>query len=248
MKEMHSGLILAHAVRLEPGDDLVPCLLRAARLAAARRSTTTISSRVGAPTNAAGASSSDPTLHRPATTTSSCVVLTAVGSLASLTIRLANASALPTSPTLTHRQAVSDPKPDDDVAVTAASTTFSPDTSTGLLSNDNIHPPLPSSTSSDMSCFRTWNECLEVTSLVGTFAVAAEIESATTATCDLASVAKHLHITVSDGCGRAFGGHLVSGVVHTTLELVLGTLEGVDFRREPDPRTGYGELVVETGN
>jgi predicted DNA-binding protein with PD1-like motif len=246
---MQSGLLLAHAVRLEPGDDLVPCLLRAVRLAVTRRSTTTISSRVGPSTNTARECSSDPTLHLPAATSSSCVVLTAVGSLASLTVRLANASAHPTSSTLTHRQeAESDPNPDDDVEVTAASTTFPPDPPTGLLSNDNIHPPLPSATSSNMSCFRTWNECLEVTSLVGTFAVAAEIETATTATCDLASVAKHLHITVSDGCGRAFGGHLVSGVVHTTLELVLGTLEGVDFRREPDPRTGYGELVVEPVN
>jgi uncharacterized protein len=80
--------------------------------------------------------------------------------------------------------------------------------------------------------------------LVGTFAVAAEVESTGASHEEDSCVAKHLHITVSDGRGQAFGGHLVSGVVHTTLELVLGTIEGVAFRRELDPRTGYGELVV----
>jgi predicted DNA-binding protein with PD1-like motif len=216
MREMRSGSLLAHAVRLEPGDDLVPCLLRAARMAVAATTTT---NRGGA----TGSSSTLPAAHHPpsssSSSSSSCVVLTAVGSLSSLTVRLANASSS-SSPTRTG----ADSKPQDDVALTAANG------------------------ESDSSCFRTWNECLEVTSLVGTFAVAADVDS-TAATAAAANevdscVVKHLHITVSDGRGCAFGGHLVSGVVHTTLELVLGTIEDVDFRRVHDPRTGYSELVV----
>lgn len=36
----------------------------------------------------------------------------------------------------------------------------------------------------------------------------------------------------------------MGGKVFTTLELVLGTLPGVTFTREPDADTGYSELVV----
>jgi predicted DNA-binding protein with PD1-like motif len=216
---------LAHAVRLEPGDDLVPCLLRAARMAVA----TTTTNHGGASRNNAVSSSTVPAAHhRPtasssSSSSSSCVVLTAVGSLSSLTVRLANASANHASSPTT---AGTDSKSEGDDALMEAA-----------------------NGEADSSCLRTWNECLEVTSLVGTFAVAAadEIDStaATTVTNEVDScVAKHLHITVSDGRGCAYGGHLVSGVVHTTLELVLGTLKDVEFRREHDPRTGYGELVV----
>lgn len=240
MREMHSGVLLAHAVRLEPGDDLVPCLLRAAHLAAGASTTTNDTTR----------SSSSVAAHprRPAATSSvSCVVLTVVGSLSSLTVRLANASAhSSSSPTTTGT--TTDPKSGD--AVTAASTTLRPDPPTGSLHEESHHSlsvqpanPLPSPASSDASCFRTWNECLEVTSLVGTFAFP-DIDSTAASNEEDSYVAKHLHITVSDGRGQAFGGHLVSGVVHTTLELVLGSIEGVAFRREHDPRTGYGELVV----
>jgi hypothetical protein len=80
--------------------------------------------------------------------------------------------------------------------------------------------------------FRTWEERLEVVSLVGTFCGA--------------DGAKHLHMSVADAQGRVFGGHLVEGTVYTTLELVLGTVQGVEFTRELDEKTGYGELVVKS--
>jgi predicted DNA-binding protein with PD1-like motif len=76
---------------------------------------------------------------------------------------------------------------------------------------------------------KTWNnERFEIVSLVGT----------------LAPDAKHLHMCISDKDGTAFGGHLISGRVFTTVELVLGTADGVAFSREHDPNTGYQELVV----
>jgi hypothetical protein len=49
--------------------------------------------------------------------------------------------------------------------------------------------------------------------------------------------------SVSNVDGSTIGGYLMSGQVFTTLELVLGTIDGVDFDREHDPRTGYQELV-----
>ncbi|MBB6051397.1 PPC domain-containing DNA-binding protein [Armatimonas rosea] len=55
----------------------------------------------------------------------------------------------------------------------------------------------------------------------------------------------HLHLTVADEQGQTLGGHLLDGcLVRTTAELVLGVLPGVIFDREPDPETGYLELVV----
>jgi len=75
----------------------------------------------------------------------------------------------------------------------------------------------------------TFEENLEVTSLVGTFS------------CD---GAKHLHVSVSDASGKSFGGHLLEGKVFSTLEIVLGTIAGVVFEREVDPKTGYRELVI----
>lgn len=55
----------------------------------------------------------------------------------------------------------------------------------------------------------------------------------------------HLHLAVSDSTGRTLGGHLLDGnLVYTTAELVVGVLEELDFRREPDPTYGYRELTV----
>lgn len=55
----------------------------------------------------------------------------------------------------------------------------------------------------------------------------------------------HLHISVSDGKGKTIGGHLGEGsIVHTTAEIVIVSVSGVRFAREPDPTTGYRELVV----
>lgn len=69
----------------------------------------------------------------------------------------------------------------------------------------------------------------EIVSLVGT----------------LSTNGSHLHLAVSDSTGRTLGGHLLDGnLVYTTAELVLGVLEDVEFRREPDPTFGYRELTV----
>ena len=55
----------------------------------------------------------------------------------------------------------------------------------------------------------------------------------------------HLHASVADAGGRVFGGHVAPGcIVRTTAEILLAVLEDVRFSREPDPATGYAELVV----
>jgi uncharacterized protein len=55
----------------------------------------------------------------------------------------------------------------------------------------------------------------------------------------------HLHISLSDKTGRTIGGHLVEGCkVYTTVELVIGEIEGVRFTREQDAQSGYKELRV----
>ena len=55
----------------------------------------------------------------------------------------------------------------------------------------------------------------------------------------------HIHITVSDRVGHAFGGHIKEGcVVRTTCELVIGVLDDTTFERKPDPETGFDELQV----
>jgi len=69
----------------------------------------------------------------------------------------------------------------------------------------------------------------EIVSLVGTLSVNGS----------------HLHLAVSDSTGRTIGGHLLDGnLVYTTAELVVGVLEDVSFRREPDPTFGYHELTI----
>ena len=69
----------------------------------------------------------------------------------------------------------------------------------------------------------------EITSLVGT----------------IDPLAEHLHLTITDGEGRAFGGHLLPGsAVYTTAEIVVVLLEELSFARAPCPYSGYDELVV----
>ncbi len=71
--------------------------------------------------------------------------------------------------------------------------------------------------------------CFEVVSLIGT--VDAEGE--------------HIHAAVSDPSGRVVGGHVMEGcIVRTTLELVLGELEDLEFAREYCPVSTYRELAV----
>ena len=69
----------------------------------------------------------------------------------------------------------------------------------------------------------------EITSLVGTIDPAGE----------------HLHLTIADDEGRAFGGHLLPGSrVYTTAELVVAILDGLAFARAPCRHSGYAELVI----
>lgn len=56
----------------------------------------------------------------------------------------------------------------------------------------------------------------------------------------------HLHMAVSDGEGRTFGGHVMEGNrVYTTLVVALEEHAAFRYRREFDPASGYDELVVE---
>ena len=55
----------------------------------------------------------------------------------------------------------------------------------------------------------------------------------------------HLHMSVADSKGRVLGGHVAHGcVVRTTAEVLLLLLSDWSFVREPDPATGFAELVV----
>ncbi|MDQ7825156.1 MAG: DNA-binding protein [Candidatus Eremiobacteraeota bacterium] len=53
----------------------------------------------------------------------------------------------------------------------------------------------------------------------------------------------HLHISLSDSQGRTVGGHLMEGSrVYTTAEIIIGSLDGVEFTRIMDTRSGCPEL------
>ena len=73
------------------------------------------------------------------------------------------------------------------------------------------------------------NDTHEIVSLVGT----------------LSDGSGHLHASLSDAQGKVVGGHVLGDmVVFTTAEVVIGECEQVTFKREMDPRTGFGELIV----
>ncbi len=77
---------------------------------------------------------------------------------------------------------------------------------------------------------QAYAEPMEIVSLVGT----------------LSPDGIHVHIGLSRRDGACVGGHLVSGcIVHTTAELVIGEAEALEFRRRPDPATGFAELTVQ---
>ena len=70
----------------------------------------------------------------------------------------------------------------------------------------------------------------EIVSLVGTFAEHS---------------GQHIHLSVSDGKGTTTGGHMLGGnKIYTTAEIVVGSLDDVEFEREIDPTYGYAELAV----
>lgn len=77
---------------------------------------------------------------------------------------------------------------------------------------------------------RTFEGKFEVVSLSGTLGAGGQ---------------HHLHMSLSDAECRVFGGHVLPGcLVRTTLEVVLGEVEGVEFTRPRDARTGYDELSI----
>jgi hypothetical protein len=66
-----------------------------------------------------------------------------------------------------------------------------------------------------------------------------------TLTGTIADNGSHLHMSVADDKGRVLGGHVGYGcTVRTTAETLLLLLPEWSFAREPDPATGYAELVV----
>ena len=59
----------------------------------------------------------------------------------------------------------------------------------------------------------------------------------------------HVHISLSDGQGRMFGGHMLPGcLVYTTAEIVLAHLEDFAFTRVPCALSGYDELAIQPFN
>jgi uncharacterized protein len=55
----------------------------------------------------------------------------------------------------------------------------------------------------------------------------------------------HLHASMARDDGSLLGGHVGAGcIVRTTAELLLVTVPQWQLGREPDPRTGYRELVA----
>ena len=64
----------------------------------------------------------------------------------------------------------------------------------------------------------------------------------------LARDGAHLHASVADRDGQVIGGHLGPGcIIRTTAEILVVELAGWQFGREPDPATGYDELVIRRG-
>ena|ERR1700723_2466976 len=99
-------------------------------------------------------------------------------------------------------------------------------TCVGSLAHARLRMP---GAAGEAETFRTFEGPMEIVSLTGT----------------IGPDGPHVHISLAQSDGACVGGHLVPGcLVHTTAELVIGELPDVDFRRVPDPATGYSELAV----
>ncbi len=73
----------------------------------------------------------------------------------------------------------------------------------------------------------------EIVSLVGTLSVNGS----------------HIHISVSDSTGKTIGGHLLEGnKIYTTAEIVIGSTNQFQFKREEDGTTPWKELQVKELN
>lgn len=81
----------------------------------------------------------------------------------------------------------------------------------------------------DKEDVRTSREDFEIVSLVGT----------------ISKSGMHLHASLASTSGQCIGGHLKEGcIINTTAEIVIVEDENLDFTREPDPETGFSELVI----
>ena len=169
-----SGVTQSHAVRILPEADLVPSLLNAAQQAME---------------------------HSQA---KSAFVMTAVGSLTEVTLRMATTD---------------NSNGNIDTPVPADSNNSSSINDDKKRKANSEQPSLAEATSLRI---RTYHRHFEIVSLVGTFSADTQGKVSL----------KHLHMSVSDSEGQVIGGHLISGRVYTTLELVLGTIQGVAFQRE----------------
>jgi predicted DNA-binding protein with PD1-like motif len=74
--------------------------------------------------------------------------------------------------------------------------------------------------------FYDLNQTLEITNLIGNISIK-----------DGAPIV-HAHLTLSDKEGRAFGGHLAPGTIVFACEIVIQVLDGPQFERGLDQRTG----------
>jgi predicted DNA-binding protein with PD1-like motif len=182
---MESATLQSHAVRIPPNANLVDALVDAAQQAMSR-------------SNA-----------------KSAFVITAVGSLSTVTLRMAATDDATSTSTRTSTE-----------TSTSAGDSIGASKKSKTASNNNAPLTLAQTTTLQV---RTFPNHFEIVSLVGTFSM---------------DGGKHLHMSVANAEGKVLGGHLVDGTVFTTLELVLGTMPGVSFARETDVVSGYRELVV----
>ena len=83
----------------------------------------------------------------------------------------------------------------------------------------------------DGKTIKTWDEPFEIVSATGT----------------LAAKDMHLHISLAGEDAKVIGGHVKIGcIVHTTVEVVFGIFDDVEYSWEQDDETGYPELVLTT--
>jgi len=77
--------------------------------------------------------------------------------------------------------------------------------------------------------YHEFAEPMELLALVGNVSVKAEAPE---------TPFVHAHVTLADGAGRAFGGHLAEGTVVFAAEFCMVELPGIELVRRPDQTTG----------
>lgn len=81
----------------------------------------------------------------------------------------------------------------------------------------------------DGKTVKSWNKRLEITGGTGT----------------VSRSGCHIHVTLADEKGNAFGGHLKEDcIINTTAEIVLLVFENSQYERIFDKQTGYDELHI----